>query len=545
MHSLRTRITLMTVCVVLFALTAVMAFSVYFIRTNEHHKSEQLLLLLCETGERNLEYYFTSVQRSVRRVASFVTADLEGLEEQQLQRHMERVRKYFDEMASKTNGVLTYYYRIDPTASNTVKGFWYTNLDGEGFKERQVTDITLFDTKDTSRLVWFTVPKFKGEAIWLPPYITENLDKRVISYNVPIYFKGQFIGVVGIEIDYSTMAEQVDSIRLGGNGYAFLSDLEGNLFYHPRIDVAELTKETRPKPPEGVLGKSTFVQYSFGGVEKQAAWLPLSNGMRLNVTMPLSETEGDWQKLIGNILLVAVGVLAASSFFTMYYTKHIVKPVEELTEAAEEVDKGNYNVSLDYDGNDEIGRLTSTFKSLTVHMKENITALNRRAYVDALTSVRNKWAYAGYIDDLQACMDMDNGQMRFAVGVFDCDDLKVINDKYGHDKGDIYLKTASSLMCRIFKRSPVFRIGGDEFSVILQNDAFQDRDGLIREFRNAMAEVNASADNPWEQVRVSFGIAEYDAEQDGAVIDVVRRADKNMYENKRTRKTGVREGDES
>ena len=545
MHSLRTRITLMTVCVVLFALTAVMAFSVYFIRTNEHHKSEQLLLLLCETGERNLEYYFTSVQRSVRRVASFVTADLEGLEEQQLQRHMERVRKYFDEMASKTNGVLTYYYRIDPTASNTVKGFWYANLDGEGFKERQVTDITLFDTKDTSRLVWFTVPKFKGEAIWLPPYITENLDKRVISYNVPIYFKGQFIGVVGIEIDYSTMAEQVDSIRLGGNGYAFLSDLEGNLFYHPRIDVAELTEETRPKPPEGVLGKSTFVQYSFGGVEKQAAWLPLSNGMRLNVTMPLSETEGDWQKLIGNILLVAVGVLAASSFFTMYYTKHIVKPVEELTEAAEEVDKGNYNVSLDYDGNDEIGRLTSTFKSLTVHMKENITALNRRAYVDALTSVRNKWAYAGYIDDLQTCMDMDNGQMRFAVGVFDCDDLKVINDKYGHDKGDIYLKTASSLMCRIFKRSPVFRIGGDEFSVILQNDAFQDRDGLIREFRNAMAEVNASADNPWEQVRVSFGIAEYDAEQDGAVIDVVRRADKNMYENKRTRKTGVREGDES
>ena len=128
--------------------------------------------------------------------------------------------------------------------------------------------------------------------------------------------------------------------------------------------------------------------------------------------------------------------------------------------------------------------------------------------------------------------------MRFAVGVFDCDDLKVINDKYGHDKGDIYLKTASSLMCRIFKRSPVFRIGGDEFSVILQNDSFRDRDGLIREFRNAMAEVNASADNPWEQVRVSFGIAEYDAEQDGAVIDVVRRADKNMYENKRTRKTG-------
>ena len=535
--SLRTKITLMTVCVVLFALTAVMCFNVFFIRKNEHHKSEQLLLLLCETGERNLEYYFSSVQRSVRKVASFVTADLEGLEDQQLQRHMERVRKYFDEMASKTNGVLTYYYRIDPTVSKTVKGFWYTNLDGEGFVEHQVTDITLYDTKDTSKLVWFTVPKFKGEAIWLPPYITDNLDRRVISYNVPIFYKAQFIGVVGIEIDYSTMAEQVDSIRLGGNGYAFLSDLEGNLFYHPRIDVAELTDETRPKPPEGVLGKSTFVQYSFGGVEKQAAWLPLSNGMRLNVTVPLSETEGDWQKLIGNILIVAIGVLAAASVFTMYYTKHITKSLEELTKAAEQVDQGDYNINLDYDKDDEVGRLTSTFKRLTSHMKENITALNRRAYVDALTSVRNKRAYADYLEELQTCIDEEKEKMEFAVGVFDCDDLKQINDKYGHDRGDIYLKTASSLMCRVFQHCPVFRIGGDEFSVILQNDAFLEKESLVKEFNWAMAETNDTAKNPWEQVRVSFGLAVYDPEHDGAVIDVVRRADKNMYENKRNRKT--------
>lgn len=537
MRSLRTKITLMTVCVILFTLTAVMLFSVIFIRTNEHHKSEQLLLLLCETGERNLDYYFNSVQRSIRKVESFVTSDLDGLEEQQLQRHMERVRKYFDEMASKTNGVLTYYYRIDPTVSNTVKGFWYTNLDGEGFVEHKVTDITLYDTKDTTRLVWFTVPKATGEAVWLPPYITENLDKRVISYNGPIYFKGTFVGVVGIEIDYSTMAEQVDSIRLGNDGYAFLSDAEGNLFYHPRIDVAQMTKETQIPVPDGILSTSTFIQYSFGGVEKQAAWLPLSNGMRLNVVVPLSETEGDWQKLIGNMLLVALGVLAVSSIFTMYYTKHITKPLEELTEAAELVDKGNYNIALDYSGNDEVGRLTSTFKGLTAHMKENITTLNRRAYIDALTSVRNKWAYASFIDDLQTCLDADDGQLQFAVGVFDCDDLKLVNDKYGHDKGDIYLKKASHLMCHVFQHSPVFRIGGDEFSVIMQNDAFRDREDLICEFHKAMAETNAAAENPWEQVRVSFGIAEYDPEQDGAVIDVVRRADKNMYENKRIRKT--------
>ena len=537
MRSLRTQITLMTVCVILVALTVVMFSSVIFIRKTEHRKSDQLLLLLCETGERNLEYYFNSVQKSVRKVASFVETDLDGVDDERLARHMDRVRKYFDEMASKTNGVLTYYYRIDPAVSNTVKGFWYTDLDGKGFVEHKVTDITLYNTEDTSKLVWFTVPKAKGEPIWLPPYITDNLDKRVISYNVPIYYQDRFIGVVGIEIDYSTMAEQVDSIRLYTNGYAFLNDTKGDLFYHPRIDVTKLTEETKPQVPADILGEDTFIHYTFDGVEKEAAWLPLSNGMRLNVTVPVSETEGEWQELIWNILSVALGVLLASSLFTMYYTKHITKPLEELTEAAEQVDKGNYNIALDYDRDDEVGRLMNTFKRLTEHMKENISTLNRRAYVDALTAVRNKWAYASYIDDLQACMDSDKEQMKFAVGVFDCDDLKSINDKYGHDKGDIYLQKASHLMCRIFQHSPVFRIGGDEFSVIFQNDAFRDREALLQEFTQAMAEVNASTENPWEQVRVSFGVSVYDPENDGAVIDVVRRADEHMYEHKRNRKT--------
>ncbi len=537
MRSLRTQITLMTVCVILVALTVVMFSSVIFIRKTEHRKSDQLLLLLCETGERNLEYYFNSVQKSVRKVASFVETDLDGVDDERLARHIDRVRKYFDEMASKANGVLTYYYRIDPAVSNTVKGFWYTDLDGKGFVEHKVTDITLYNTEDTSKLVWFTVPKAKGEPIWLPPYITDNLDKRVISYNVPIYYQGRFIGVVGIEIDYSTMAEQVDSIRLYTNGYAFLNDTKGDLFYHPRIDVTKLTEETKPQVPADILGEDTFIHYTFDGVKKEAAWLPLSNGMRLNVTVPVSETEGEWQELIWNILSVALGVLLASSLFTMYYTKHITKPLEELTEAAEQVDKGNYNIALDYDRDNEVGRLMNTFKRLTEHMKENISTLNRRAYVDALTAVRNKWAYASYIEDLQACMDSDKEQMKFAVGVFDCDDLKSINDKYGHDKGDIYLQKASHLMCRIFQHSPVFRIGGDEFSVIFQNDAFRDREALLQEFTQAMAEVNASTENPWEQVRVSFGVSVYDPENDGAVIDVVRRADEHMYEHKRNRKT--------
>lgn len=546
MHSLRTRITLLTVWMIIISVTVVTLVSVFFIRHNERREAQQLILLLCETGERNLDYYFNSVQKSVGKVSAFVEEDLEtldSLEPKQLSAHMERVGKRFDEMAYRANGVLTYYYRIDPSISDTVKGFWFINQENEGFVEHEVTDITLYDTEDTSSLVWFTVPKKTGKPIWLPPYITESLDKRVISYNEPIYWRGQFIGVVGIEIDYSTMAEQVDSIRLYRNGYAFLGDAEGNLYFHPRIDVTQLTEKTRPKIPDGALSDSTFFQYTFQGVQKQAVWLPLSNGMRMNVTVPVSETEGDWQKLIREIILISLLILLGLSIFTLFYTGRITKPLKELTKAAEQVDKGDYDFTLDYDGNDEVGRLTSTFKRLTANMKDHISDLNKRAYVDALTSVRNKGAFSTAVEQLQGQVEASNKEMIFAIGVFDCDNLKLINDKYGHDKGDIYLKTACQLICRVFAHSPVFRIGGDEFAVILRNDDYNNREALSRQFDKAKEDISKSAVNKWEQVSVAMGIAVYDPEIDLYVVDTVRRADKIMYANKRQNKKGAQDED--
>ena len=535
MHSLRTRITLMTVCLIVIAVSIVTALSVLFIRKTERRKSDQLLLLLCETGERNIDYYFNSVEKSVKKVSAFVQEDLDGVSDEQLARHMERVGKYFEEMAYKTNGVLTYYYRIDPAVSASVKGFWYTNMDGEGFTEHEVTDITLYDTADTSRLVWFTVPKFTGKSIWLPPYITDNLDVRVLSYNVPIYWHGQFVGVVGIEIDYSTMAEQVESIRLYSNGYAFITDAEGNLIYHPRIDVAALPEETRPETPNGMLSSSTFIRYTFNGVEKRAAWLMLCNGMRLNVSVPVSETKGDWQSLVREILIVSAAVLLVLILFVLFYTKSITKHLEKLTAAAEQVDQGNYDFVLDYKGDDEVGKLTNTFKRLADHMREHINDLNKRVYVDALTSVRNKGAYTNYIEDLQKCLVNDD-PFDFAIGMFDCNNLKQINDQFGHDKGDVYLKSACQLICRTFRHSPVFRIGGDEFAVVLLNEDLQNKDELVRKFEDSKKEICASVQHKWEEVNVAMGIATYDPKIDAAVVDTVRRADKMMYENKRSQK---------
>ena len=97
MHSIRTKIMLLTAVMIIVSVTIVALLSVVFIRRKERLETDQMLLLLCETGERNLDYYFDSVQESVARVASYAEYDIDGLETEQLEDHVTRIRDYFEE----------------------------------------------------------------------------------------------------------------------------------------------------------------------------------------------------------------------------------------------------------------------------------------------------------------------------------------------------------------------------------------------------------------------------------------------------------------
>ena len=263
--------------------------------------------------------------------------------------------------------------------------------------------------------------------------------------------------------------------------------------------------------------------------------MPLHNGMRLNVSVPVDEINGNWRYMIVVIILVSAALLILFIILTLRHTGSIIKPLRKLTEVAEQLDAGNYDVKFDYKERDEVGILANTFNRLITHLKGYVTDMNSLAYGDALTSVRNKGAFDIHLREIQAQMDNPN-ETEFAVGIFDCDELKKINDLYGHDKGDVYLKNACSLICKVFKSSPVFRIGGDEFAAILRGKDFKNREELEKAFMDQSAELTAQAENPWEEVRVAMGVAVYDSGSDTSVEDVIRRADKLMYDNKRERK---------
>ncbi len=535
MRSIRTKITLFIVCAIIVSMliaTAVAAFSISRLGTNSAY---EILALLAESGEKNLDAHFDSVAQSVDVISEYANNDLTSINISEFSAHIERVSDLFKNIAKNTNDILTYYYRIDPNVPTDENGFWFVKGPDDIFYEHEVTDITLYDTESQDALVWFTVPKATGRAVWLEPYITENLGAYVISYNVPIYRGTTFIGVIGIEIDYHSIVHPVDNITLYENGYAFLNNDNGDIIYHPRMNIEDIQGENKPKVPEGLISDSELLEYRFEGVDRVAVWKRLNNGMRLNVSVPKTEIDNYWTHLINWLIVISLIVAGIFTFIARQFTKRITDPLEDLTEAAMQVNEGNYDVNLTYNDADEVGILTAEFKMLTGHLKTYIDDLSNMAYADALTSVHNRGAYDKYTQELQSLID--KGELKnFAVALFDCDDLKLINDTYGHDNGNIYLRSACRMICHVFLHSPVFRIGGDEFVAILQHDDYRRREELAEIFFKQSEAVTTLARNRWEHVSVSMGIADYDPAVDKTVLDVARRADRLMYENKRVRK---------
>ena len=182
-----------------------------------------------------------------------------------------------------------------------------------------------------------------------------------------------------------------------------------------------------------------------------------------------------------------------------------------------------------------IKSLFETSKALR-DTQERADAMSELATKDALTGIRNKTSYDQEVKKLEWKMGGDEN-LQFAIAMIDLNYLKRLNDTFGHDKGNIAIKKLCYIVCHIFEHSPVFRIGGDEFVVILLGEDFERRDTLCSIFNSKLEEIKENTDlEPWEKVSASIGIAVYDKSIDSNVDNVFKRADKEMYQRKKEMK---------
>ena len=157
----------------------------------------------------------------------------------------------------------------------------------------------------------------------------------------------------------------------------------------------------------------------------------------------------------------------------------------------------------------------------------NLSAARKMATVDSLTGVKNKNAYVQWEEKINKGIK-EGTQEPFAVVVCDINNLKAVNDLYGHKEGDVCIKNACIKICKVFSHSPVFRTGGDEFVVILSGEDYYRRNDLMNQI-NAIPKDRS-------KIRigetVSAGMSEYDRDKHSSLANVAEEADKAMYARK-------------
>ena len=162
-------------------------------------------------------------------------------------------------------------------------------------------------------------------------------------------------------------------------------------------------------------------------------------------------------------------------------------------------------------------------------MERRLLKAESLANIDELTGVKNKHAYAEAEMDINE--DIEAGSVQpFAIVMMDINDLKKVNDTGGHQAGDKYLRDACKIICDIFKHSPVFRVGGDEFVVIAKGEDYAAIDDRLKEMKKHNEDALKN-----DGIVIACGMSKY--ADDKFTATVFGRADHNMYENKKELKT--------
>lgn len=257
---------------------------------------------------------------------------------------------------------------------------------------------------------------------------------------------------------------------------------------------------------------------------------------------------------IVNILIVAVAGIIFITIFFLWSRANITAPIKKLEESAvgfvghshgaRDVDALRFEAPVMKSDN-EIKSLSDAMVKMTEDMRDYVTDIlsaeekaanmHELANRDALTGIRNKTAYDNEIKRIE--VKIEDGDTKIGLAMVDLNFLKKINDTYGHDKGDIAIKKLSHLVCVIFDHSPVFRIGGDEFIIILRGNDYDNYDDLMKRFNEEISKMSEDSGlEPWEQVSAAIGAAFYDETVDDGIDSLFKRADHIMYTRKKEMK---------
>nr|MCR5094362.1 diguanylate cyclase [Lachnospiraceae bacterium] len=163
-----------------------------------------------------------------------------------------------------------------------------------------------------------------------------------------------------------------------------------------------------------------------------------------------------------------------------------------------------------------------SFYNLRIRLNERVVEEQENASIDSMTALMNRRSYSQEVEVLEKAELPDD----LTYVSIDLNGLKEINDSEGHDAGDTLIRGAGECIRKCFADiGKIYRIGGDEFVVILTTDQ-PDVEVRLTDLKEAMKKWSGENELLLE---ASCGYARHEEDRQTGIRDLVKMADKKMY----------------
>ncbi|EGR1075814.1 GGDEF domain-containing protein [Vibrio cholerae] len=325
---------------------------------------------------------------------------------------------------------------------------------------------------------WFELLDYSDSTPrWIGPYVEFGRDRRVLTLGQKVFApNGKTIGLMMVDMPIDNIDRVLERMVSELDISLFLKDSSKNIMF-------------------SVINEG-FLKLGRVGVSKESLWMTgLYNGALL--TKNLSYV--DWElgiyipaerfrkalvsqvliMLIPIFLITFVAILGINSLLGVFY--------QELRVVESNIENFDSESSL---SSNEVDQVWFIGRSLN-KIKQQYESQRKLLRTDPLTKIQNRRAFNSDLSSMEMVSD------RYALWLIDVDKFKLVNDTWGHQFGDCVLKRVAKVLQQNLKTDCIYRIGGDEFAVLVPFIDFSllvdDLDGVILSIRNQQwREANCS-----------------------------------------------------
>lgn len=289
------------------------------------------------------------------------------------------------------------------TDSENILAAWIGDIDAnvltqsDGYTSDSSFDITQRD--------WYQVTQ-TGKSMLTNAYTDVSTGKLILSAAAPVYDPSgkNVVGVAGLDIALDHINELFFSYTVGDNGFVILLTSDGTIIYHPNTDY-QLKTLTEIGVSDNVVnalgGGNTAVKYTIGNKSRYGYIVDITDTDYFVLScLPTSEYFSSLTICMVIMLVLIVIGIAATVIAIRKVASAITKPISTLNDVAQELAKGNLDVSLKIHSDNELGELSDSIQLTVDRLKEYINYINEITYAlnrlaDGKLKFTLKYDYAG------------------------------------------------------------------------------------------------------------------------------------------------------